>query len=383
MKTINITDSKIDISPVRFAIALFVISFLLLVRVIVANFNIPEYTPSYIYQPFNMGANLTSWVDPAQITSFKKAPTMRPAVEPESLAKEIVAVKEAVIAPEPVQAVQSTPSVSSSGINQDTLVALTNSARQSAGVGILTVDSRLTNAAYAKAQDMFAKQYWAHYGPNGESPWQFMEGQGYVRAFAGENLAKGFTDNQSVHSGWMASPGHRENIVNTQFTNIGIAVVDGVLLGEQVTLVVQFFGTPAMQAQVVEPNRVQIIAELLTSLGSPHVDKAQFMHDTALKYGLDPYLMVSIFGAESSLGKNCWNFNCYGWWLNDSGDTWHKGVYTSFEEATEQIYKEFANVYGECGSSIRCVSGIDRGSGYNVRQSWVDNVGWFYNKLSK
>lgn len=383
MKTINITDSKASLNPVQFTVVLFLISFLLLVRIVVANFELPTYEVSYIYKPFSMGENLSAWVDPSMITNYQAAPLVRPQVEPEAIAQEVVVMPQAEVKVAPSAPVASVPMGTSSEINQAALVALTNSARVAGGLGSLSVDQRLTNAAYAKAQDMFAKQYWAHYGPNGETPWQFVQAQGYAYSWAGENLAKGFSTNADVHNGWMASAAHREAILTGHYVNVGIAAVDGMLLGEQVTLVVQLFGTPVVQAQVIEPNKVEQITALLSSLGSPHTDKAQFMHDTAIKHGLDPLLMVSIFGAESSLGKNCWNFNCYGWWLNDSGDTWHKGVYTSYEEATDRIYAEFASVYGKCGSDIRCVSGIDRGSGYNVRQSWVDSVGWFYNKLSK
>jgi len=82
---------------------------------------------------------------------------------------------------------------------------------------------------------------------------------------------------------------------------------------------------PDSIAQPVD-RRLEQIQITLTAMGSPDADKAQFMHDTALKYGLDPIMMVSIFGQESSLGKACWNNNCYGWHLNDSGTTWHKGT---------------------------------------------------------
>jgi hypothetical protein len=100
----------------------------------------------------------------------------------------------------------------------------------------------LTSAAHAKADNMFDEQYWDHFGPNGETPWQFILASGYSYVYAGENLAKGFTTSEGVHAAWMASASHRENIMNANYKEIGIAVVPGTLLGEDVLLVVQIFG---------------------------------------------------------------------------------------------------------------------------------------------
>jgi hypothetical protein len=123
------------------------------------------------------------------------------------------------------------------------LVSLTNQERTTAGLSSLRVDPRLVAAAHAKAQNIFELQYWSHYGPNGESPWQFIIGSGYSYVYAGENLAKGFSSSEAVHSAWMASETHRTNIMGAQYEDIGIAVVPGVLQGTEVILVVQMFGS--------------------------------------------------------------------------------------------------------------------------------------------
>lgn len=135
--------------------------------------------------------------------------------------------------------------VAASSITAGTLIGYTNQERQNSGLGTLATNSKLTAAAHAKANDMISKDYWAHFGPNGESPWQFITAAGYSYIHAGENLAKGFSTSEGVHQAWMASPTHRANIVNGNYKEIGIAVVQGELLGEQTILVVQMFGTSA------------------------------------------------------------------------------------------------------------------------------------------
>ena len=89
---------------------------------------------------------------------------------------------------------------------------------------------------------MLEKQYWDHFGPNGETPWQFIRASSYAYVYAGENLAKGFRTSEGVVEAWMASPTHRANIMSGNYKDIGVAVVEGELLGKQTILVVQMFG---------------------------------------------------------------------------------------------------------------------------------------------
>lgn len=131
---------------------------------------------------------------------------------------------------------------SAGAVSASELITLCNQERTAAGLNSLATNSKLTSAAHAKANNMFEEQYWDHYGPNGETPWQFILAAGYSYVYAGENLAKGFTTSEGVHAAWMASSSHRANIMNGNYKDIGIAVVPGELLGENVLLVVQMFG---------------------------------------------------------------------------------------------------------------------------------------------
>lgn len=124
------------------------------------------------------------------------------------------------------------------------VIRLTNVQRQANGLNALNENSVLDAAALAKGNDMLAKGYWAHFAPDGTSPWSFFLSFGYKYSYAGENLARDFPDASSAVNAWMNSPSHRENILNPNYRDIGIGVVEGSLAGVDTTIVVQFFGTP-------------------------------------------------------------------------------------------------------------------------------------------
>ncbi len=149
-------------------------------------------------------------------------------------------------------------------IYANALVSATNAKREAAGLEPLTLDEQLSAAAARKAADMFAKNYWSHTSPTGATPWQFITESGYTYAVAGENLAKNFSDSQGVVEAWMNSPTHRDNILKASYRDVGFAVVNGILNGEETTLVVQIFGSrtkPVSQIRPVEPIVPQVAAQ--------------------------------------------------------------------------------------------------------------------------
>ena len=139
------------------------------------------------------------------------------------------------------------PEAMASSITPANIIQLTNQQRAAAGLNTLNTNAKLAAAAQAKANNMFELQYWDHYGPNGETPWMFISAAGYAYVYAGENLAKGFSTAEGVHEAWMASPTHKENIMSVNYKDIGVAVVQGVLLGKETILVVQMFGNLTSQ----------------------------------------------------------------------------------------------------------------------------------------
>lgn len=132
-----------------------------------------------------------------------------------------------------------------SALTPDTLVTLTNQERAAAGLSPLHINADLTASAQAKAQDMLARDYWAHFAPDGTSPWFFITQSGYKYVGAGENLAMDFATDQDVMTGWMSSPTHRANILNPAYVDVGISVVEGYLQGHDTVLVVAHYGIPA------------------------------------------------------------------------------------------------------------------------------------------
>jgi uncharacterized protein YkwD len=140
-----------------------------------------------------------------------------------------------------------------SSITPSEVISQTNEERQKAGLSTLTLNAELSQAALAKGQDMMNDQYWAHIAPDGTDPWYFMKEAGYKYSVAGENLARDFGDTPTMVRAWMASPTHRANILNPKYQEIGIAVIDGELLGYDTTLVVQMFGKPS-GATAAEPT---------------------------------------------------------------------------------------------------------------------------------
>lgn len=145
-------------------------------------------------------------------------------------------------------------------INVERLLASTNQKRTEAGLGPLNLDPELSQAAAGKAQDMFGKNYWAHNSPDGLTPWVFIKNAGYRYLYAGENLAKNFNDSDGVVNAWMVSPTHKENLLNPKYQDIGFAVVNGRINGEETTLVVQFFGAREKLAVVppLPPTTLQV-----------------------------------------------------------------------------------------------------------------------------
>ncbi len=139
-----------------------------------------------------------------------------------------------------------------SNVTPQKVVELTNQKRAENGLLPLKINEQLNQAAQRKAADMFAFNYWAHISPSGRQPWDFFHEVNYRYVYAGENLARDFMDSSEVVEAWMRSPTHKDNIVNSHYQEIGLAVVNGTLDGVETTLVVQLFGTP-VETQASKP----------------------------------------------------------------------------------------------------------------------------------
>lgn len=125
------------------------------------------------------------------------------------------------------------------------LLGMTNDERAKNSLSPLVVNSKLSQAAMLKANDMLAHQYWAHVAPDGSTPWKWVDQAGYKYSYAGENLAKNFRTPQTVMAAWMASSEHRANILDSHYSEVGFASMAGTLRGKPVVLTVALYGTPA------------------------------------------------------------------------------------------------------------------------------------------
>lgn len=153
-------------------------------------------------------------------------------------------IEKEISAPQPLRApIVSKPSVV---LTKAGVIARTNIERNINGaLPALKENAKLDAAAEIKLKDMFAKQYFEHVSPSGVGPGDLADKVGYDYILSGENLALGsFDGDKDLVTAWMNSPGHRANILNNKYTEIGVAVGKGIFEGHETWLAVQEFGFP-------------------------------------------------------------------------------------------------------------------------------------------
>ena len=132
--------------------------------------------------------------------------------------------------PVPAQPAPAEPSESESGyaLNEyeKEVVRLVNDIRSSYGLGTLSINTELSRVARIKAQDMRERGYFDHNSPTYGTPFEMMKSFGITYRTAGENIAMGYQTPQAVVNGWMNSEGHRRNILNASFTEIGMGYIE-------------------------------------------------------------------------------------------------------------------------------------------------------------
>ncbi len=143
-----------------------------------------------------------------------------------------------------------------SSLTRAGVITWTNTNREQNGDLLpLTENSQLDKAAQLKLADMFKQQYFEHINPQGVGPADLAKQAGYNFISEGENLALGnFTDDQDLLTAWMNSPGHRANILNVKYQEIGVAVGQGLYEGHKTWLAVQEFGKPASSCPTIDLN---------------------------------------------------------------------------------------------------------------------------------
>lgn len=186
-----------------------------------------------------------------------------------------------------------------SNISVPDVVRLTNEKRAEAGLSPLTYNETLSAAALSKGNDMLAKDYWAHVAPDGTEPWKFFKDVGYKYRYAGENLARDFSNAPSAVEAWMASSSHRENILSPRYSEIGIAVVEGDLSGTDTTIIVQLFGAradsmPAVPIAQANEAKTKVLSPEATPQLQP-ISMPESKNEVMLIATTSPGVLVSPF----------------------------------------------------------------------------------------
>jgi spore coat assembly protein SafA/uncharacterized protein, YkwD family len=118
----------------------------------------------------------------------------------------------------------SVPNIADIKALENEVIRLLNIERSKNGLGQLTADWQLSRVARYKSADMRDSKYFSHYSPTYGDPFKMMHDFGISFYAAGENIAMGQPTPQAVMNAWMNSTGHRANILNPQFNEIGVGV---------------------------------------------------------------------------------------------------------------------------------------------------------------
>lgn len=176
-------------------------------------------------------------------------------------------------------------------LNQQQLLDSTNDARKSSKQQPLHLNPLLSQAAQAKANDMALRNYWSHNTPNGNPPWVFVSAVNYKYDKLGENLAAGFTDASTTIDGWMASPSHKENMLDSAYSEVGFGFANNpdytsTGTGGPMTIVVAYYGKPtaASSSSLDQDSPITLASassdnnSRSTTAGAATISKFKFPH---------------------------------------------------------------------------------------------------------
>ncbi|MFD6321538.1 CAP domain-containing protein [Streptomyces sp. NPDC058442] len=189
----------------------------------------PSHTPTATADASKGGAPRHSSAEPTHNPKTHKTKAHKPkkTVREASVARPTTAApKPTTAAPEPAPAAPSpaaTGGAAASGAVAE-VVELVNAERGKVGCSPVKVNATLTEAAQNHSADMAASRTMSHTGSDGSSPADRITRAGYNWSTYGENVAYGYSSPEQVMAGWMSSPGHKENILNCSFQEIGVGL---------------------------------------------------------------------------------------------------------------------------------------------------------------
>ncbi len=202
-----------------------------------------------------------------------KAPVKVPAkvtTKTSGLVPSATSTEKTVVTPGPLRVALPIATTPSSDLTVRGVLEYTNGARSlNGGLPALIGNEALDRNAQIKLDDMFAKQYFEHISPSDVGPGDLAKIVGYAYVIVGENLALGdFGSDEKLVTAWMNSPGHRANILNRYYQEIGVAVGKGMYEGRETWLAVQSFGMPlsacpsidAVIKMQIDNNNMQVVS---------------------------------------------------------------------------------------------------------------------------
>lgn len=152
-------------------------------------------------------------------------------------------------------------------INSADIIEATNKERVATGLAPLSTNNLLSKSAEIKVDDMIARQYFEHQSPTGEGVSDLGSRVGYEYVIMGENLAMGnFVSSGDIVTAWMNSPGHKANILNKKYQEIGVSVKRGRYQDKEVWFAVQHFGTGRGVCPTIDENLKKEIATINADL---------------------------------------------------------------------------------------------------------------------
>ena len=179
-------------------------------------------------------------LNPARKSDFQKLDKIEKLQEKELL--KIENTKKEISTPPPLAISQTEKAANT--IGEEKIIYWTNFERKKEELLGLKENETLNKAAKQKLDNMFKNQYFEHISPSGIGASNIVEGLGYKYLRVGENLALGnFKSEKELVDSWMESEGHRKNILNLNFKEIGVSAKKGIFEGKETFLAVQIFAS--------------------------------------------------------------------------------------------------------------------------------------------
>jgi uncharacterized protein YkwD len=197
--------------------------------------------------------------------------------------------------------------------NDSQILYFTNQEREKVALSSLMASPILDRIASLRADDLFANQYFEHTSPtNGQTATDLAAKVGYNYLLIGENLALGdFTNEQDIVSAWMQSSSHRENILNSKYSELGVAVKTDIFNGEETTIAVQIFGTPMSSCSIPNQSTRSLIDSSTASIKKMQAEAA-VLYNNLNDIKNDPLIDRSYYSQKVS------EYNYFAKKINDS-----------------------------------------------------------------